>query len=188
MQCRRRSHESYVAQNCVRIGSRGEKAVVTSEPTNWGSAMLGVSHCLRAAAAAILISLGALAAAQAAGWLEKSFYMSGANYSDWLPPCEAALGTIASEFAIKESRFWNSDLQILSFDKVREMADPWAPGTIPRRFCRAVAMVSDGRKHVVNYWIGEDTSIAGAFPGVEWCVVGLDRNWAYNPRCKMALP
>jgi hypothetical protein len=24
--------------------------------------------------------------------------------------------------------------------------------------------------------------------GVEWCVVGLDRNWAYNPRCKMARP
>jgi hypothetical protein len=24
--------------------------------------------------------------------------------------------------------------------------------------------------------------------GVEWCVVGLDRNWAYNPACKMARP
>jgi hypothetical protein len=24
--------------------------------------------------------------------------------------------------------------------------------------------------------------------GVEWCVVGLDRNWAYNPICKMAQP
>jgi len=24
--------------------------------------------------------------------------------------------------------------------------------------------------------------------GVEWCVVGLDRNWAYNPACKMAQP
>jgi len=24
--------------------------------------------------------------------------------------------------------------------------------------------------------------------GVEWCVVGLDRNWAYNPTCKMAQP
>jgi len=24
--------------------------------------------------------------------------------------------------------------------------------------------------------------------GVEWCVVGLDRNWAYSPSCKMARP
>jgi hypothetical protein len=23
---------------------------------------------------------------------------------------------------------------------------------------------------------------------VEWCVVGLDRNWAYNPSCKAARP
>jgi hypothetical protein len=24
--------------------------------------------------------------------------------------------------------------------------------------------------------------------GIEWCIVGLDRNWAYNPACKMARP
>ena len=28
----------------------------------------------------------------------------------------------------------------------------------------------------------------GAYWGVEWCVVGLDRNWSYNPACKMARP
>ena len=28
----------------------------------------------------------------------------------------------------------------------------------------------------------------GSSWGVEWCVVGLDRNWAYNPACKMARP
>jgi hypothetical protein len=40
----------------------------------------------------------------------------------------------------------------------------------------------------VNYWIGEDTGIIGMTWGVEWCVAGLDRNWAFNPRCKMARP
>ena len=24
--------------------------------------------------------------------------------------------------------------------------------------------------------------------GIEWCVVGLDRNWAFNPLCKAAAP
>jgi hypothetical protein len=115
--------------------------------------------------------------------------MTGANYTGLLPDCEAGLGAIASEFAYKEARFWNSDLQILSFERVREIAySPWAPGTIPRRFCRAVAVVSDGRKHAVNFWIGEDTGFASMGWGVRWCVVGLDRNWAFNPRCKMALP
>ncbi|MGA8961385.1 MAG: hypothetical protein WB475_14375, partial [Pseudolabrys sp.] len=91
--------------------------------------------------------------------------------------------------AQKEGRFWNSDLQILGFERVREIAfRPWAPQTVPRRFCTAVASVSDGHKHTVNYWIGEDTGMIGMTWGVEWCVVGLDRNWAYNPACKMARP
>ena len=151
--------------------------------------MLSASHYIRSLAAALAIGLVLSAPAQAAGWLEKNFYLSGQNYDGVLPPCEAALGRIAARFGEKESRFWNSDLQILDFERVRETAyRPWAAGTIPRRFCSAVALVSDGRKHQVNYWIGEDTGMIGASWGVEWCVVGLDRDWAYNPRCKMARP
>jgi hypothetical protein len=150
--------------------------------------MTRTSLCIGALAAAVVLGFGALAPARGAGWLEKSFYMTGANYSGLLPDCEAGLGTIASEFAYKEARFWNSDLQILGFERVREIRNTWVEGTIPRRFCRAVALVSDGRKHAVNFWIGEDTGFASMGWGVRWCVVGLDRDWAYNPRCKMALP
>src|SRR5665213_484558 len=127
--------------------------------------------------------------AQAANIFQKDIYMTGPNYDGAVPPCEAALDKIASRFAQKEGQYWNSNLQILDFEKVREIAfSPWAEGTIPRRFCSAVATVSDGRKHRVNYWIGEDTGMIGASWGVEWCVVDLDRNWAYNPTCKMARP
>jgi hypothetical protein len=151
--------------------------------------MRRASLCFRVFVAAFVLGFCALVPAQAASWLEKSFYMGGANYSGLLPHCEAGLDAIASEFAYKEARFWNLDLQILSFERVREIAySPWAPGTIPRRFCRAVALVSDGRKHAVNFWIGEDTGFAGMGLGVRWCVVGFDRNWAYNPGCKMARP
>jgi hypothetical protein len=136
---------------------------------------------------AVLTGFGA--PAQAANFLQKGIYMTGPNYDSVVPPCDAALDEIASRFAQKEGQFWNSNLQILDFEKVREIAfSPWAAGTIPRRFCSAVATVSDGRKHRVNYWIGEDTGMIGAGWGVEWCVVGLDRNWAYNPACKMARP
>jgi hypothetical protein len=151
--------------------------------------MADAVRCIRSLAAALAVGLAISAPAQAAGWLEKNFYLSGQNYDGILPPCEAALGRIAARFGEKESRFWNSDLQILAFERVRETAyRPWAAGTSPRRFCSAVALVSDGRKHQVNYWIGEDTGMIGASWGVEWCVVGLDRDWAYNPRCKMARP
>ena len=147
---------------------------------------------IRLLAVAGLIALGGfgtLAPAQAANWLEKGFYMTGPNYDGQLPPCEAALGKISARFAEKEGRFWNSNLQILEFEQVREIAfRPWAEGTVPRRFCSAVAVVSDGLKHRVNYSIGEDTGMIGMTWGVEWCVTGLDRNWAYNPACKMARP
>jgi hypothetical protein len=141
------------------------------------------------AALAALLSWCIATPAGAANWLEKSIGLSGPGYEAVIPRCEAALDTIASRFAAKEGRFWNSDLQILGFERVRQVAlMPWAPNTIPRRFCRAVASVSDGRKRVVRYSIIEDGGIIGATWGVEWCVVGLDRNWAYNPRCRMARP
>jgi hypothetical protein len=148
------------------------------------------SGCIRLFAVVALMSLGGLAQAHAANFIEKGIYLfGGPRYDGVLPPCEAALDKIASRFAQKEGQYWNSSLRILDFEQVRETAfRPWAEGTIPRRFCTAVALVNDGKKHAVKYWIGEDTGIIGMTWGVEWCVVGLDHNWAYNPRCKMAAP
>jgi hypothetical protein len=153
--------------------------------------MLRTRFCLRPVLAVLAVLAGfvSIPTAQAANWLEMNFGLSGPNYTGDLPPCEAALGTISSRFEDKEANFWNSNLQILGYERVRQTAfSPWAKGTIPRRFCTATATVSDGHKHRVDYWIGEDTGFAGATWGVTWCVVGLDRNWAYNPACKMARP
>ena len=136
-----------------------------------------------------VLTLATLVPVRAANIFEKGIYMTGPRYDGDLPACEAGLSTIVSRFATKESRFWNSNLEIVDFERVRQVAyRPWAAGTIPRRFCTAVALVTDGKKHVVNYSIGEDTAEIGWSWGVDFCLVGLDRNWAYNPRCKMALP
>ena len=141
---------------------------------------------LALAGAAAMVPAGS---ASAASIFELNFWLSGPRYDGALPPCEAGLQTISSRFAQKEGRYWNSDLTIQGFERVREVAyRPWAPNTIPRRFCTAVALVSDGLKHPVHYSIAEDTGMIGATWGVEWCVVGLDRNRAYNPACKMARP
>jgi hypothetical protein len=129
--------------------------------------------------------------AHAANWLELNFYLSGPEFEGVLPPCDhpAALRRIASRFSQKEGRFWASDLEIVDFENIRETAfRPWAANTIPRRFCSGIVQVSDGRKTPIHYAISEDTGMIGATWGVEWCVVGLDRNWAYSPACKMARP
>jgi hypothetical protein len=150
-----------------------------------------MTHRLRlsTALAVMTIVMSWAGAASAASWLELNFYLSGPRYDGRLPPCEDGLDRIKSNFEVKEGRFWNSNLKIVDFDRVKEEAfRPWAPDTIPRRFCRASALISDGKWRSVYYSIGEDTGFVGAGWGVEWCVVGLDRNWAYNPVCKSAKP
>jgi hypothetical protein len=145
--------------------------------------------CCSALAAAL--SALPLGPAAAASWLELNFYLSGPRYEGVLPACDApaALRTIAHRFQQKEYRFWNTDLKILDFAKIRETAfRPWAANAIPRRYCSGIVEVSDGSKHAIHYSIAEAEGIIGESWGVEWCVVGLDRNWAYNPACKMARP
>jgi hypothetical protein len=142
-------------------------------------------------ALAVVAAMLPAGSASAANIFELNFWLSGPRYDGDLPPCHssAALDRIAAKFAQKEGRFWNTNLTIRGYERVREVAlRPWAPNTIPRRFCSAVALVSDGLKHPVHYSIAETTGMIGASWGVEWCVVGLDRNWAYSPACKMARP
>ena len=129
--------------------------------------------------------------ASAAQWYELNFYLFGPRYDGNLPTCDnrATLGTITAKFGDKESSFWNSKLKIQGFDQIRENAyRPGPANAIPRRFCSAVVHISDGSTHALVYSIAEDTGIIGATWGVEWCVVGLDRDWSYNPACKMAEP
>lgn len=141
--------------------------------------------------AALAGALGFVPQAQAANWLEKNFWMSGPRYSGNIPACDSgwALGAIQLRFSGKEFAFWNSRLGIVKFDDVQETANrPWAQDTIPRRFCTARALLSDGIWRPVHYLIGEDLGMIGATWDVEWCVVGLDRNWASNPACRMMRP
>jgi hypothetical protein len=138
-----------------------------------------------------LLALGQTA--QAANPLEMNFWLSGPRYDGNVPPCEAVLDKIARRFAEKETKFWNSDLKIVGYDRVREIGfRPWASDTIPRRFCTAHASLNDGRIRQVNYSIIEDGGFAGYGgpydPGIEFCVVGVDRNWAFSPACKAARP
>ncbi len=151
-----------------------------------------VRRMRRAALAALALAAAAWAApADAASPLEKNFWLEGPRYDAVLPDCAApaALHRIAATFSDRETRYWNSSLRIVEFSGVRQIAfRPWAVETIPRRFCSGTVEVSNGRRHRVYYSIIEDGGLMGMTFGVEWCVVGLDRNWAYNPACKMARP
>ena len=103
--------------------------------------------------------------------------------------CDRALPTISTQFWEKESTFWNSDLRITRYARVHEVAfRPWQSDNIPRRYCSGDVMLSDGKMRTVHYSIIEDGGFAGFGQGVEWCVTGLDRAWAYSPGCRAARP
>ena len=139
--------------------------------------------------AALLGVLAPIQPAQAANPLELNFWLSGPKYDGRVAPCEKALGTITNQFWDKESTYWNSKLQITGYRDIHEIAfRPWQSDNIPRRYCTGTAMVSDGKARTVNFSIIEDGGFAGYDQGVEFCVVGLDRNWAYGPGCRAAKP
>lgn len=110
-------------------------------------------------------------------------------YTGSLPACEdnGVLGTIQSRFGSKESEYWNSALQIVGYDRVRETGyRSNGSDYIPRRYCTARAYMNDGRWRQVTYWVGENLGFIGWGWGVEWCVAGVDRNYAYGPACRAA--
>src|ERR1044071_5418233 len=149
----------------------------------------------KSAQKSILLALFALSGvlafgeAQAANPLELNFWLNGPRYDGRVAPCESALPTITSQFQEKESTFWNSPLVITGYGDLHETAfRPWQSDNIPRRYCTAQVMISDGKMRTVHFSIIEDGGFAGFGQGVEWCVTGLDRNWAWNPSCKAARP
>ena len=114
-----------------------------------------------------------------------------APFSGNLPTCGDAgvLDRIRARFAQKESEYWSSSLTIGAADRVAEVGYR-ANGLafIPRRYCVARVAMSDGRLRTVEYQVQADLGIIGWTYGVEWCVVGLDRDFAYAPACSALRP
>ena len=146
---------------------------------------------LPCAALAVVLGVVFLTPVRAANWLEKNFWLSGPNYNRDMPACDyaPALDRIIDNFQSKEARFWNSQLQIVGIENIRQTAYlPWAAQSIPRRFCSGTALINDGRRRAIYYSIASGSGMIGMGWGVNFCVVGLDRNWSYNPGCRAAKP
>ena len=120
-------------------------------------------------------------------------------YSGNLPPCDVpwALQTVTERFRQTRSEFWHSNLQILFYDRIREIGyRSNGLSYIPRRYCAARAFLNDCdprmdyhcKGRMVIYVIGEKTNMIGWNDGVIWCVVGLDPSLAYAPNCQALRP
>lgn len=142
--------------------------------------------------AAIALTLLATSPSQA---MEDKMFPSKTHpwrkYTGDLPPCgfPKVFDRIAWHFYERETQYWESRMTIAGFEHPKEIAmEPWGLEYVPRRFCRADVWTSDGVKRDIYYSIAEGLGEAGIGWGVDWCIVGLDRNLAYAPRCQMARP
>jgi hypothetical protein len=108
-----------------------------------------------------------------------------------MPACDdsGVLSTISGRFAGTQREFWNSNLAIGGFDRVREIGfRSNGLAYIPRRYCVARAAMSDQKERTVVYAVATQTGIIGNTWGVEWCVVGIDPTFAYAPGCEIIRP
>ena len=147
---------------------------------------------LRSVAIAVCV-VSFIPPATAASWFELNFGLSGPRYDALVPLCDdpGVLRQIRSKFAEKETEYWNSNLEIRGIAYIGQLAfRPWvsASNSVPRRFCGAVATLTDGASRDLRYAIGENTGWLGVGWGVEWCVAGLDRDWAFGSFCNAAVP
>lgn len=112
-------------------------------------------------------------------------------YTGFIPACDdpRVLDRITYPFKQRESEDWDSKLEIRGYDHIVQQGYRSAGRDhIPRRYCTAVASLNNARRHSVVYWVGENTDYAGYDYGVEWCIVGLDRNLSFGPDCRAARP
>lgn len=112
-------------------------------------------------------------------------------YDGLLPVCEdpAVLQRIFTRFQNSDRKYWSSGLQIIAYEGVRETGyRSTGLDYIPRRYCDAGLHMSDGRTRHLKYWVGKNLSVIGWGWGVEWCIVGLDRNLAFGGSCSAAEP
>ena len=113
------------------------------------------------------------------------------SYSGSLPRCDdpGVLNFVTQGFNWREWEFWHTNLQVSEYQRVQEIGyRSNGIDYIPRRYCVARARFSDGYERAVKYNVIEDGGWFGYGYGVDWCVVGLDRNRAYAPGCQAAMP
>ena len=170
----------------------------------------GVVACVAAAALSCL--LGAVASARPLTPAEQRY----ARWQGVVPLCENpdVADTISSRFSQREGGYWDSGLAIKAFEDIREIGyRSNGVDYIPRRYCAATVVTTDDRRRKLFYTTAEDlgmtgTDIVGSLAqsltlglaihslpvstatnyGVDWCVVGLDRNGAYGKDCRSARP
>jgi hypothetical protein len=121
-----------------------------------------------------------------------TFYYNAVRAAPWDgPACDdkAVLKRVTAHFDQAEAEYWHTGLRMADITHAREIAfRDWQPTMIARRYCAGSAYLTDGRRYDLVYWLRSDQGFAGVGWGVQFCLVGRDREYAYAPACRMLRP
>ena len=142
-----------------------------------------------------LVALALLAIpAQAADYYAYGDSYAGVPYCSHhhcLPVCDqyGVLAKVTEKFAHYDANVIGSGLRIADIGGIRETRlDIDGPGLIPRRYCNAVATLSDGRQSEVVYLIEFQGGFASIHWGVESCLPAYDPYRVCGAWCRSIRP
>jgi hypothetical protein len=112
-----------------------------------------------------------------------------AGYFELRCDAPAVFARIAAEY---RGRHWVSDFTAVDILDARKTIRKYWPHDMPRLFCEAIITSPLGAErlsfHPSYYPIYYAIIANGLGYELEWCVVGLDREWPYDRRCLLARP
>ena len=107
------------------------------------------------------------------------------------PLCDQpeVLGRIAEKFAYADARILYTGLAIAGFERIRESTTKaGGPSLIDRRYCKARAIMTNGRKYAVVYLIESGQGFASIGWNVESCLPAFDPWRVYDAWCRSIHP
>ena len=114
------------------------------------------------------------------------------NFFARFPTCDATKvkSRIISRFKKAENRTWKRGFLISDISNTRSVRDRTNgnPEIHSRRFCKATALFSNGRKATVHYLIEEGGGIAGIGYNLVYCIAHLDPWRNQNRNCSTVRP
>jgi hypothetical protein len=117
-----------------------------------------------------------------------TFHKHGDRFTPWSgPQCDnrKVLERVRLRFAETEEAYWQSGLIISHVGLPREVSHRhWDPALIASRSCEAQAELNDGRHVALVYRIRSEQGFAGFSWGVDYCIVGDDPTYSYQPGCR----
>lgn len=130
----------------------------------------------------------AIAGAALSGAAPASADLYGGYGLTSFPGCDApvVIAKIHEKFAWSEWRHGYRGVDLVAVERIAERrVEYFGERPIPRRYCHARALLSNGRKVSMPYLIEEGMWVAGTRWNVEFCAAGHDRWHVYGGSCRV---